>query len=105
MYCDNILGHAHYVADVIIHVITGDTIHHILSSSHLIVTQISFQRWSNKYSNTSKHAVGYIGELNELTLTPNPDEVDQLFTVPLADLLDKNKWVIRDFSTPVFTGN
>ena len=48
--------------------------------------------------------MGYIGELNELTLTPNPDEVDQLFTVPLADLLDKNKWVIRDFSTPVFTG-
>ena len=69
------------------------------------MTQISFQRWSNKYSNTSKRAVGYIGELNELTLTPNPDEVDQLFTVPLADLLDKNKWVIRDFSTPVFTGN
>ena len=57
-------------------------------------------------SNISFHkmSVGYIGELNELTLTPNPDEVDQLFTVPLADLLDKNKWVIRDFSTPVFTG-
>jgi hypothetical protein len=27
-----------------------------------------------------------------------------LFTVPLSDLLDKNKWTIRDFSTPVFTG-
>lgn len=49
-------------------------------------------------------AVGYIGELNDLILTPNPDEVEQLFSVPLADLLDKNKWVIRDFSTPVFTG-
>jgi CHAT domain-containing protein len=50
------------------------------------------------------HVVGYIGELNDLTLTPNPDEVEQLFSVPLADLLDKSKWVIRDFSTPVFTG-
>ena len=50
------------------------------------------------------YVVGYIGELNDLTLTPNPDEVEQLFSVPLADLLDKNKWVIRDFSTPVFTG-
>mmetsp|Transcript_27862 Transcript_27862/g.26704 ORF Transcript_27862/g.26704 Transcript_27862/m.26704 type:complete len:342 (+) Transcript_27862:175-1200(+) len=48
--------------------------------------------------------VGYIGEFNELKLTPNPDEVEQLFTVPLSDLLDKNKWTIRDFSTPVFTG-
>ena len=51
------------------------------------------------------YIVGYIGELNDLTLTPNPDEVEQLFSVPLADLLDKSKWVIRDFSTPVFTGN
>ena len=53
---------------------------------------------------TNCYLVGYIGELNDLTLTPNPDEVEQLFSVPLADLLDKNKWVIRDFSTPVFTG-
>ena len=48
--------------------------------------------------------VGYIGEPNELTLTPNADEVQELFTVPLDDLLDRSKWVIRDFSTPVFTG-
>lgn len=52
----------------------------------------------------SSISVGYIGELNDLTTTPNPDEVEQLFTVPLHDLLDKSKWVIRDFSTPVFTG-
>ena len=50
-------------------------------------------------------SVGYLGELNDLTLTPNAAEVEQLFTVPLSDLLDKSKWVIRDFSTPVFTGN
>jgi nudix motif 8 len=37
-------------------------------------------------------------------MTPNPDEVEQLFSVPLNDLLNKNNWVIRDFSTPVFTG-
>lgn len=48
--------------------------------------------------------VGFIGELNDLKLTPNPDEVEQLFTVPLDDLLDESNWTIRDFSTPVFTG-
>lgn len=48
--------------------------------------------------------VGFIGELNNLALSPNPDEVEQLFTVPLEDLLDFKKWTIKHFSTPVFTG-
>lgn len=31
-------------------------------------------------------------------------QVEQWFTVPLADLLDKANWEHREFSAPVFTG-
>jgi len=50
--------------------------------------------------------VGYIGELNDLKqyLSPNPDEVEQLFTVPMERFLNKNNWEVKEFSTPVFTG-
>ena len=50
--------------------------------------------------------VGYIGELNDLKqyLSPNPDEVEQLFTVPMERFLNKNNWQVKEFSTPVFTG-
>ena len=50
--------------------------------------------------------VGYIGELNDLKqyLCPNPDEVEQLFTVPMERFLNKNNWEVKKFSTPVFTG-
>jgi len=48
--------------------------------------------------------VGFLGELNDIKLTSNPDEVEQLFTVPMDDLLDKRNWKTRDFSTPIFSG-
>lgn len=48
--------------------------------------------------------VGFIGELSTIQLSPNPDEVQEHFTVPLKDLLNRDSWVIRDFSAPVFTG-
>ena len=50
--------------------------------------------------------VGYIGELNDLKqyLSPNPDEVEQLFTVPMERFLNKNHWEVKEFSAPVFTG-
>lgn len=48
--------------------------------------------------------IGFIGELNDLVLTPNSDEVENYFTIPLEDLLDERKWLTRNFSTPVFTG-
>lgn len=48
--------------------------------------------------------IGFIGELNNLVLTPNSDEVEQYFTVSLEELLDEQKWLTRNFSTPVFTG-
>ena len=48
--------------------------------------------------------VGFIGELNDLKLAANPDEVDALFTVPMEALLDEANWTYRDFSAPVFNG-
>ena len=50
--------------------------------------------------------VGYIGELNDLKhiISPNPDEVEQLFTVPMEKFLNKKNWEVKEFSTPVFTG-
>ena len=48
--------------------------------------------------------VGFLGELSDLALRPNPDEVEYLFTVPLSELLDDAKWTLRPFSTPVFSG-
>lgn len=48
--------------------------------------------------------VGFIGELNDLALQPNPEEVEYLFTVPISELLDDKKWSQRPFSTPVFSG-
>jgi nudix motif 8 len=48
--------------------------------------------------------IGYIGELTELKITPNYDEVEQVFTIPLRDLLDETKWTHKSFSTPVFHG-
>jgi nudix motif 8 len=48
--------------------------------------------------------VGWLGELNELNLTPNPDEVESFFTVPFKDLLNERHWATRDDMSPVFTG-
>lgn len=43
--------------------------------------------------------VGFIGELNDLHLTPNADEVDSIFTVPLSVLLDEKMWIHEDGSS------
>lgn len=50
--------------------------------------------------------VGFIGELNELKpfLKPNLDEVEQLFTVPMKDIMNQRNWIVRNFSAPVFNG-
>eukprot|EP01041_Mallomonas_annulata_P003821 gene3821-7611_t len=48
--------------------------------------------------------VGFIGELNDLTIKPNFDEVEQYFTIPFKVLTDEKHWIIRDFSAPVFNG-
>jgi len=49
--------------------------------------------------------VGFIGELNDLVLNPNKDEVEEVFTVPLSVLLDERMWIHEDKNGPgVFTG-
>ena len=48
--------------------------------------------------------MGFIGDLENLELKPNPAEVESLFTVSLYELLDESKWSTHDFSTPVFNG-
>ena len=48
--------------------------------------------------------VGFIGDLENHTLMPNADEVEQLFTVPLKDLLNPDKWIKKDHTAPTFTG-
>lgn len=48
--------------------------------------------------------VGYIGELKEITLKPNSDEVEKYFTIPVADILDDKQWLSSSFTTPAFTG-
>jgi nudix motif 8 len=47
--------------------------------------------------------LGYIGELSTLQLQPSA-EVAGWFAVPIADIIDAQNWVLRDFSAPVFTG-
>ena len=46
----------------------------------------------------------YVGELTQLKLTPNPDEVEELFTVSITELMDASNWKRRDLSTPTFYG-
>lgn len=48
--------------------------------------------------------VGFIGDMANLNLKPNPDEVEYLFTVSLEELLDPSRWTSQPFSPPVFTG-
>ena len=43
-------------------------------------------------------------DLAELNLKPNPDEVAELFTVPLASLMDKRQWIYKDDHAPIFVG-
>ena len=47
--------------------------------------------------------VGYLGEFNELELKINEDEVDQIFTVPIEELVSEKVFKqtyfrIRDFN-------
>jgi nudix motif 8 len=48
--------------------------------------------------------VGFIGDISDLVLQPNPDEVEQLFTIPIKDVADERNWVRKELSTPVFNG-
>lgn len=63
--------------------------------------------WSEVASMTGIAVTPVIGfiieDLENIKLSPNPEEVEQLFTIPLKDLMDDNNWILREYSTPVFT--
>lgn len=48
--------------------------------------------------------VGFIGEMRDQNVVINENEVEQLFTVPLRDLMEPDNWIRRENATPVFTG-
>lgn len=43
-------------------------------------------------------------DLAEVDLVPNADEVAEVFTIPLASLMDKSQWVYKDDHAPIFVG-
>lgn len=47
--------------------------------------------------------VCYLGELPD-ELSPNADEVAEIFTIPVASLLDKHLWVYKENLAPIFLG-
>ena len=48
--------------------------------------------------------IGFVGDIENLSVTPNIEEVGEWFTVPITALLDKSNWTMREFSAPIFTG-
>jgi len=48
--------------------------------------------------------VCFVGEIGDLNLRPNPDEVSEVFTVPLTCLVEKNDWIHREGFAPIFVG-
>jgi 8-oxo-dGTP pyrophosphatase MutT (NUDIX family) len=46
--------------------------------------------------------VCYLGELPDLS--PNPEEVSEVFTIPLVDLLKKSYWIHQEALAPIFVG-
>lgn len=47
--------------------------------------------------------VCYLGELPD-QLSPSPDEVSEVFTIPLKDLIDNEKWVHKEGLAPIYVG-
>jgi 8-oxo-dGTP pyrophosphatase MutT (NUDIX family) len=49
--------------------------------------------------------VCFLGQdLAKVDLQPNPDEVAEVFTIPLASLFDKSQWIYKDDHAPIFIG-
>lgn len=47
--------------------------------------------------------VCFLGQdLAGVDLKPNPDEVAEVFTVPLHSLLDKSQWLYKEDHAPIF---
>lgn len=78
-----------------------DTIHHPIE-----VLGILRLNWGDVQHITGvavTPVVCYIGELPD-QLYPNPDEVSEIFTIPLRDLLKREYWIHRDGLAPIFVG-
>jgi 8-oxo-dGTP pyrophosphatase MutT (NUDIX family) len=43
-------------------------------------------------------------DLAQVDLKPNPDEVAEVFTIPLSSLMDKSQWIYKDEHAPIFVG-
>jgi 8-oxo-dGTP pyrophosphatase MutT (NUDIX family) len=48
--------------------------------------------------------VCFVGEIGDLDLEPNPDEVAEVFTIPLVSILRKSDWIHREGFAPIFVG-
>jgi 8-oxo-dGTP pyrophosphatase MutT (NUDIX family) len=48
--------------------------------------------------------VCFVGEVADLNLKPNPDEVAEVFTIPLVALLRRSDWIHREGFAPIFVG-
>ena len=48
--------------------------------------------------------VCFVGEVADLKLKPNPDEVAEVFTIPLVALLRRSDWIHREGFAPIFVG-
>lgn len=48
--------------------------------------------------------VCFVGDLTDASLEPNPDEVSEVFTIPLTLLLERKNWIHREGFAPIFVG-
>lgn len=48
--------------------------------------------------------VCFLGEVGELNLVPNEDEVAEVFSIPLKSFLQRDKWIHREGFAPIFVG-
>lgn len=48
--------------------------------------------------------VCFVGDLSEASLKPNPEEVAEVFTIPLLSLLQRKNWIHREGFAPIFVG-
>lgn len=48
--------------------------------------------------------VCFIGEVGNVDLRPNPDEVAECFTVPISSILVSDQWIQKEGFAPIYIG-
>ncbi|CAM9217684.1 unnamed protein product [Ectocarpus sp. 6 AP-2014] len=48
--------------------------------------------------------VGFLGNLSQEQIHPNPDEVSHCFTIPVRFLLEEDRWQVDKYAAPAFVG-